>query len=473
MLAAILLGGCSLAPKHVRPPMPVPVAWTVADRDTADAARPADWRQFFLAPALQKIIASSLNNNRDLRIAIWRVEVARSQYRGQRAELFPQINAGAAGLRDQTPAFLSATGQSSTGNLFGGLLDVSWEIDLWGRVRNLNAAALDTWLATREARGAITLSLIAEVANTWLAERELDERIALARQTIDSRRESARIARRRFEVGAAARIDLTQAETLLGQAESALITLEQQREKTRNALAVLTGMQSGDETTKLSAVEDAAVMRDLPPGLPSGLLTQRPDIRGAEDRLRATEANIGAARAAFFPRISLIGDYGTASTALDSLFAAGSGLWILGGSAVAPVFDGGHLLGNLAGAKAHRGMAVADYERTVQAAFRDVADALAARRWLGLQIETQRRTLAALNERARLAGERYRTGAATYLEVLDSQRDLFAAEQALVETRRFRLSTEVNLFAALGGGQDDPSESAASAIIPETNGPAQ
>ena len=302
--------------------------------------------------------------------------------------------------------------------------------------------------------------------------REMDERIALANKTILSRRDSARIARRRFEVGSAARIDLTQADTLLGQAESAQIALQQQREETRNALAVLEGAPAGSDQTALSAIEDESVMRNLPPGLPSGLLTQRPDIRGAEDRLRSTEANIGAARAAFFPRISLIGDYGVASTALDNLFAPGSEFWILGAGAMAPVFDGGRLLGNLSGAKAQRAIAVADYERTVQTAFRDVSDALAARRWLGLQVETQRRTLAALNERARLANERYRSGAATYLEVLDSQRDLFAAEQALVETRRARLSSEVNLYAALGGGHDDPSGPVAAGIL-ETNGRAE
>ena len=472
VIAVLLLTGCSLAPDHVRPAMPVPDAWPSPDRGIADPVWPNEWRRFFLAPALQGAIEASLNNNRDLRIAIWRVEAARSQYRTRRADFFPQLNAGANGLRAEVPGFISPTGASTTGNLFGGLLDVSWEIDLWGRVRNLNDAALETWLATREARRAVTLSLVANVANTWLAARELDERIALADETIVSRRESARIARRRFEVGSAARIDLTQADTLLGQAESAQIALQQQREETRNALAVLEGAPAGSDQTALSAIEDESVMRNLPPGLPSGLLTQRPDIRGAEDRLRATEANIGAVRAAFFPRISLIGDYGVASTALDNLFAPGSEFWILGAGAMAPVFDGGRLLGNLSGAKAQRAIAVADYERTVQTAFRDVSDALAARRWLGLQVETQRRTLAALNERARLANERYRSGAATYLEVLESQRDLFAAEQALVETRRARLSSEVNLYAALGGGHDDPSGPVAAGIL-ETNGRAE
>jgi multidrug efflux system outer membrane protein len=471
VIAAMLLTGCSLAPDHVRPAMPVPDAWASPDHGVADATRPALWRQFFLAPTLEALIGEALDNNRDLRITIQRVEVARSQYRIQRADLFPQMNVGAGVLRQRMPASLSLTGEAATSNELVALGSASWELDLWGRVHNLSEAALESWLATDEARRAVTLSLIADVANTWLDGRELDERIALADRTIDSRRESARIARRRYEVGAAPRLDMTQADTLLGQAESALITLEQQREQTRNALAVLVGAPVETEVAALSSVEDT-VVRDLPPGLPSDLLVNRPDIRGAEDRLRATEANIGAARAAFFPRIALTAGYGTASSALDNLFMAGNSAWSFAGGAMAPVFDGGSRAGNLAEAKAQRAIAVADYERTVQTAFRNVADALAARRWLGQQVQAQRRTLAALSERARLSDLRYVNGASTYLEVLDAQRDLFAAEQALVETRRSRLSSEVNLYTALGGGRDD-SSGATAVAIQETNGQIQ
>ena len=437
--------------------MPVPDAWVQQDQATVDQARPVDWRRFFRAPALQALIEAALANNRDLRIAIWRVEVARSQYQGQRADLFPQVNVGTAALRTQVPAFPAGTGKTATTNLYGGVIGASWEVDLWGRVRNLDAAALDTWMATQEGRRSVTLSLIAEVANTWLTGRELDERIALAERTVASRQDSARIARRRFEVGAAARIDQTQADTLLGEAESASIALKQQRDVVRHALAVLVGEPVQTAPAALSTVQDAAVVRDLPPGLPSSLLTQRPDIRAAEDRLQATEANIGAARAAFFPRISLLGDYGTASTALENLFTGSGTVWMFATSAMAPIFDGGRLRGNLSGAKAEHAIAIATYERTVQTAFRDVSNALAARRWLGLQVTTQTRTLQALTERARLATLRYSNGATTYLDVLNAQRDLFATEQTLVETRRTRLSSEVDLFAALGGGEDDPS----------------
>ncbi|MDR3436730.1 efflux transporter outer membrane subunit [Telmatospirillum sp.] len=467
-IAVLLLVGCSMAPDHVRPAMPVPDAWALPDHGVTDAARPARWQQFFRSPALVGTIETALDNNRDLRVAIQRVELARSQYRIKRADLFPQVNVGTDLTRTRTPADLSYTGKTAIANNFSAEVSASWEVDLWGRVRNLNAAALESWLSTDEARRAVALNLIAEVANTWLAGRELDERIALAERTIGSRRESARIARRRYEVGAAPRLDLTQAEALLGQAESALITLEQRREQNRNALALLVGAPVGVEVVALSSVEDA-VVRDLPAGLPSDLLTERPDIRGAENRLRVAEANIGAARAAFFPRIALTGDYGTASEALDGLFAPGSGTWTIASSVAAPLFDGGRLRGNLASAKAEQASAVADYERTVQTAFRDVADALAARRWLGQQVEAERRTLKALGARAHLSDLRYLNGAANYLEVLDAQRDLFATEQALVETERARLSSEVNLYAALGGGRDDPSRS--TEVAPqETNG---
>jgi multidrug efflux system outer membrane protein len=452
-LALLLLAGCSLAPEPVQPALPVPEAWPSPDRADAGAIRPSRWDHFFIAPALDALIATALDNNRDLRIAVQRVELARSQYNIQRADLFPHLNAGANSSRTRTPGDLSYTGKSIIANNFSASVSASWELDLWGRVRSLDTAALERWMATDEARRSVTLSLIAQIANTWLVGRELDERIALAVRTIDSRSESARIARRRYEVGAAPRIDLTQAETLLGQAESALITFEQQREQTRNALAVLVGAPVGSDIVVLSSVEES-VVQDQSPGLPSKLLEDRPDIRGAENRLRAAEADIGAARAAFFPRIALTGDYGTASAALDGLFMGGSRIWTLAANLSMPLFDGGRLLGGLDAAKAQRSIAVAEYERTIQTAFRDVADALAARRWLGQQVAVQQRTLAALTERTRLSRLRYLHGASTYLDVLDAERDLFATEQALVETRRARLSSEVNLYAALGGGDD-------------------
>jgi len=462
-LAVGLLSGCSFAPDHERPPLPVPADWaTPADRNQAAVQR-IEWQQFFKNRSLLSSIQTALDNNRDLRMAISRVQLARSEYRAQRADLFPQLQAQAFPTRLREPGSITPLGQDITSNLFAGFLNASWEVDLWGRVRNLDEAALDIWLATDEARRAVRLTLIAEVANTWLVSRELDERLALAYQTIETRRDSVRITRRRYETGYSPRIDLTQAESSLGQAESDASVLEREREQTRNALSVLLGTSAKQDITPLSAVETSLVP-ELPPGLPSDLLENRPDIRGAEDRLRATEADVGVARAAFFPRIALFGDYGSASTALGDLFTNNSGAWIYGAAATEPLFQGGRLTGNLAAAQAQRKIAIADYERTVQSAFRDVADALAARRWLAKQIEAQRRTVAALADRAHLADLRYRAGSAPYLEVLDAQRDLFSAQQELVATRRARLSSEVNLYAALGGGDDTPAPSSADSV---------
>ncbi len=454
--AVLLTAGCAFAPAPVDPVLPVANAWPGGDVASQDALGSVSWRRFFADPSLQATIERALENNRDLRVAMLRVEEARQAYRIQRADLLPAVGASAATARGQTPQDLSLTGRTVTASQYSAELSLSWELDFWGRVRSLEAGALERWLAGDEARRAATLTLVGAVANAWLTERELDERIALADRTLASRRESSRIAQRRYEIGYSSRFDMIQAETLLAQAESQRINLGRAREQARNALTLLVGASVDDTAASLSSVE-AALGRDLPPGLPSDLLWSRPDIRAAEHRMRAADADIGAARAALFPRIALTGDFGSASTDLDHLFGGTDDrLWSLAGSAAAPVFDGGRTRASLAAARTRREIATAQYEGAVQSAFRDVADALAARRWLTDQVVVQRRTLAALTERSRLSGLRYSSGAATYLEVLDAERDLFSAEQALVETRRALLSSNVNLYAALGGGADLP-----------------
>jgi multidrug efflux system outer membrane protein len=319
-------------------------------------------------------------------------------------------------------------------------------------VRSLTTAALESYLATEEAQSAIVISLIAQVATTYLFERELDERIAIAQQTLTTREDSYRIAKRRYEVGYASKLDAAQAEALLNQARADQASLLRQRDQNHNALTLLVGIPVvAPENRPLSQIEQDFV-RALSAGLPSDLLLNRPDVRAAEHRLKAANANIGAARAAFLPRIMLTGNLGTASVELGSLFGAGSSIWSYSPSLSLPLFDGGRNRANLDVAKARSNLAVADYERTIQGAFREVADALAERRWLTEQVFAQQTTLAAQTERASLAGLRYQNGAAPYLEVLDAERDRFAAEQALVQVRRALLSSMVNLYAALGGG---------------------
>jgi multidrug efflux system outer membrane protein len=422
-----------------------------------EGANAADtgWRDYFNEPRLQNLIAQALENNRDLRIAVLRVDEARAAYGITRAERWPTVSAQAGMDRSRTPASLSPVGQRQIGNEYQMALGVtSWEIDFWGRLRSLQHAALESFLATDETRRAVTISLIAQVALSDLGLRELDERIALARRTIDSRQESFRIFSRRVEVGSTSRLDLLQVQTLLTQAQALGAQLEQTRAEQLQALTFLVGAPL-ELPPVGQLLDEGPVLQDLPPGLPSDLLTQRPDIIAAEHQLKATHANIGAARAAFFPRVALTTSLGTASAELDGLFGAGSRTWSLSPSISLPLFDGGRRRSILSQTQVRRELAVANYERTVQAAFRDVADALSARRWLDEQVGLARNELTTQTERVRLSRMRYDSGATTFLEVLDAERDLLNAGQQLVQTRRALLANRVGLYAALGGGAMD------------------
>lgn len=453
--AVLMLAGCSsMAPPYEQPPLPV------ADRYPADvplaeagvAAAGLAWRDYFTDPHLQDLIERALAHNRVLRTYVLRADEARVTHGLRRAERFPTMTVGADGSRSRTPGDLSVTGQAVTaGQYQAGFSMSTWELDFWGRVRSLQDAALQEFLASDAARRAFAVSLVAQVADGYLSLRELDERVALARRTIASREESLRIFTRRFEVGAVTKLDLTQVQTLLAQAQALGAQLQQSRAEQAHALAVLVG-DAVDLTRAQDRFDDAAVVGELRPGLPSALLTDRPDIAAAEHRLRAAHANIGAARAAFFPRVTLTGSFGTASAELDGLFDPGSRAWSFAPSLSLPIFDGGRNRANLDLAQVRRELAVADYEKTVQTAFREVADTLSARQWLAEQVHIQRAALAAQTERARLAKLRYDNGAATFLEVLDAQRDLLSAEQQLVQNRRALLSARVDLYAVLGGG---------------------
>ena len=454
LAATLALAGCaSMAPPYAPPPLPVAAQYPETDPAGAHAPDVA-WQSYFADPRLQALIAQALASNRDIRIAALRVEEARAAYGIQRAEQFPTIALGASGSRARVPDDLSPTGRAMTSAQYQAGLNVSaWELDFWGRVRSLKDSALQTLLASDEARRAVGVALVAQVANGYLGLRELDERVELARATVDSRAESLRIFTRRFEVGSISKLDLTQVETLLSQALSLSAQLEQARAVQAHALAQLVGGPVDlAPVAEVRRFDDASVLQPLHAGLPSALLTQRPDLIAAEHQLRAAQANIGAARAAFFPTISLTAAYGTASAELNGLFDSGSGAWNLAPRLVLPIFDAGRLRANMDLAEVRRDVAVANYEKSVQGAFREVADALSNRRWLALQVDIGKTTLAAQSERARLAKLRYDNGAAPYLEVLDAQRDLLTVEQQLVQTRRALLSSQVSLYAALGGG---------------------
>jgi len=458
--AAMAMMGCAtLAPRYSRPPLPVANKYPEPGLPGPyDATVRTVWRSYYADPRLRQVIAIALDNNRDLRQAVFRIQETRGEYGIQRADLFPTVDAGGNANLTRLPGNSSLVGP--LGRFTYGQLGLSvpfWEVDLWGRLRNLKEAALQDFLASEEARRGVAVSLIAVVADTWLMVRELDERILLAQRTVDSRAESFRLFTRRYEVGSTSRLDLKQVEVLLRQAQALLTELQQERADQAHALTLLVGTSKALPFAE-EPYNDAGIMEELRVGLPSELLVNRPDIIGAEHELLAAHANIGAARAAFFPQIILTGSGGTASLALgrlfssDGLFSGTSAMWSFLPSITVPIFDAGRNRSNLDLAVARRNTAVAKYEKTIQTAFRDVSDALSDHRWLAQELEVQQANLAAETERARLATLRYNAGSAPFLDKLDADRDVLSAEQQVVQVRRALLSSRVRLYAALGGG---------------------
>ncbi|HLS80283.1 MAG TPA: efflux transporter outer membrane subunit [Steroidobacter sp.] len=452
---ALLMVGCgSMAPRYQPSSAPIPNDYPAdAPRTSGQLGGTLEWRSVIADAELQRLIERALGNSRDLRVALLRVQEARALRGIQRADRFPNIAVNAAGDRGRTPADLSVLGRSTVSSAYQVTAGVAtWELDFWGRVRNLDLAAIENYLAADAARRAFVVSLVAQVADAWLFQRELDRRLAIANSTLRSREESFRIFKRRFEVGASTQLELMQVETLLTQAQSLAVQLEQARATNRHAIDLLAGEPIDLPLRTDTFDRDAEPVRAVSAGLPSDLLVQRPDVIAAEHQLRAAHANIGAARAAFFPRVTLTGNFGVASAQLDGLFESGSRAWTFTPFISLPIFTGGRLRSNLDLAEVRRDLAVANYELTIQTAFRDVADALSVHHWLGEQLRIQRNALRALTERSRLAQLRYDSGAASYLEVLDAQRDLLSAEQALVQLQSALQSSRVALFAALGGG---------------------
>jgi multidrug efflux system outer membrane protein len=457
LLLALLLAGCSQQLKYVQPALPTAPQYSV-DGWAASAGPGAvdvNWRSFFQDPRLQGLIEAALVHNRDLRTAVLRIEEARAQYRIRRADRLPTIDAAAGADRSRGQDFQGGT---ATQNGFDvGASVATFELDFWGRVRSLTESARANYFSTIHAQRSFQIGLIADVAEAYLTERELDARIALAERTVQSRGRALEIGRVRLNAGVTSGLDYRQIEVLLTQAQTQLANLQLQRAQTRNALEFLVGGVPAPLPAALP-LGGQGIVEDISAGLPSDLLANRPDILEAEEQLRAANADIGAARAAFLPWISLTGALGFASSALGSLFTGGAFTWSAGANAGLPIFDAGRTRGNLDVANARQGIATAVYERAIQNAFREVSDRLAGRRWLVERLASQQREVAAQRARAELATLRYRNGIASYLEVLDAQRELFAAEQQALLTRREQLTNAVDLYVALGGGLDNPSD---------------
>ena len=452
LLAAVslsALAACSLNPVYERPVAPVAAAYP-SPSAVGDASAIA-WRDFFIDPGLQALIAEALENNRDLRMAAQRIAEARALYRVQDADKLPTVTAGGSDARGRTPADLSLIGVPLLGSDYQVALGLaSYELDFFGRVKSLSEAALNQYLATAEAAGAARVALIAAVAQAGLAERSLAEQQAITRRTLETRETTLGLTRQRLEVGSASALELRQNEILVQSVRATLRALERQRAQAHNALVLLVGRPlQGNE---LPALQADQLMADIRAGLPSDLLAQRPDLRAAEQRLKAANANIGAARAAFYPRITLTGAYGTGSNELAGLFRPGSNTWQFLPQISLPIFDAGRNQANLDVAQARKNIAVADYEKSIQTAFREVADALAGRATYAAQIEAQQAVVQAEQQRLDLTEQRFSVGVASALERMDSQRELLSAQLALVQLRQDELNNRIALYQALGGG---------------------
>ncbi|MDO8450981.1 MAG: efflux transporter outer membrane subunit [Rhodoferax sp.] len=453
LAAVATLAGCSMIPTYERPAAPVAAQWpvlsaTATNEATVPAAELA-WQDFIGDASLRELIRLALANNRDLRVAVLNIEQVRATYQIRRADQFPTLNLAATGLRQPKTDGSGGIGSAYT----AGLAMASWEIDFFGRVASLKESALAQYLATEEARKAAQISLIAAVANAWLSLQTNDELLALTQRTLATRDDSLRLTKLRLDNGAASALDFRQAESLTAAARATLAQQRRLRALDVNALTLLVGQPLPDALLTSAG----ATFREVPTGLPSDLLQRRPDIRQAEQQLIAANASIGAARAAFFPRISLTASAGSASSELAGLFKDGSWGWTLAPQALLPIFDAGRNQANLSSAKVGRDIAVAQYEKAIQTAFREVADALAGRATLGEQLQAQQVQNDAEADRFRLADLRYRNGVASYLELLDAQRSLFGVQQAVAQTRLAYLQNQVVLYKALGGGAPPPS----------------
>ena len=453
-LAALLTAAC-MTPQYNKPVAPIPANFPTAQTDSGPAAVDIGWRAFFKNPELQEVIATALANNRDLKTITLQVEEARALYDIQSADRLPSVNATASESRSR--ALLTTSTPINRTVYQVGLSVTAFELDLFNRVKNLSAAALAQFMATEEARRSAQILLVGEVAKSWLTERTLYEQVQLATRTLEGRQASFDLVKKRFDAGITNALELRQSDTLVQSARVSLLALKRQHALSVNALQVLVGTQIQTSESNQSLAKQE-MLATIGAGLPSELLTQRPDIRAAEQRLRSMQANIAAARAAFFPRIALTAGVGTASTDLSSLFNSGQNTWSFVPSVSLPIFDSGRNKANLKVAEVRSEIAVTSYEKTIQVAFREVADALAARATLNDEADAQQAVQKSQSERLVLAQARYKNGIANYLEVLDAERELFTAEQQLLQTHLLNLTNAIDLYRALGGGIQEVSK---------------
>jgi len=450
---ALSLSACAtMIPDYQRPAAPIAATYpgTVPAQEPAGAASDIEWQNYFADERLKRLIDIALRNNRDLRVAVLNIQQARALYQVRRADELPTVYIGATGSR------LPDTKGGTASIYTAGLSVTAYELDFFGRVRSLSAAALAQYLGTEEARNNVQIALISAVANSYLNLLADDELLAVTRSTLLTREDSLKLTKLKFDVGAASELDYRQAESLFEGARAALALLTRQRAVDENALVLLLGQPMPDDLPKGLSIASQTQISELPVGVPSEVLARRPDVREAEQQLIAANANIGAARAAFFPVISLTGSAGSASSELSGLFKSGSAAWSFMPQLLLPIFDAGRNQANLDVATVSREIALAQYEKAIQTAFREVSDSLAGRATLGEQVQAQQAQVNAEAARFRLADLRYRNGASSYLDVLDAQRSLFVAQLALVQAQSQLVQNQVTLYKVLGGGWTPP-----------------
>ena len=469
--AAGLLGACTLEPHYQRTTSPVPALPEAAQG--AAAAADIGWHEFFPDPQLQRLIGLALANNRDLRVAALNVQSAQALYRIQRAQLFPTIDASAFEEAEEFPngvlGAAAGAGGGGSGSLPSGtggttlrFYDVgigftSYELDFFGRIRSLNHAALQQYFSSAATRKSAQLALVAEVATAYLAVLADQTLLEITRETLNNQSDSYALTQRRFDAGTTTELALRQAETTVDSARANLAQYHRQLAQDRDALQLLLGAPIPDDVDFSAGLDRRAVVAELEEGIPSDVLVRRPDVLAAEHLLRAANAQIGAARAAFLPAITLTGSFGSASPELSGLFKSGTRAWTFEPQVSLPIFAGGANLANLQASRIARQAAVAQYEKAIQTAFREVADGLAARGALDEQLAAQQALVTASSAAYRLADMRYRGGVDSYLSALDAQRALYGAQQQLQGVRLLRLQNLVTLYKALGGGWSENS----------------
>ncbi|WP_434575519.1 efflux transporter outer membrane subunit [Pseudomonas sp. Z3-6] len=451
----VVLGGCvNLAPRYERPEAPVSEQWLPsASTPKGEVAADIQWQRFFTDNRLARLQNLALSNNRDLRLAALNVEKAQAQYRIQRAESLPSIDASVSGTHSRTPGALSNTGSATTTHEYSAQLGLSsYEVDLFGRLQNLQDEALEDYLALAETQRSTQISLVAEVATAWLTLAADNERLRLAQETLRSQQETYELTRRSHALGGSSGLSVAQAQTTVESARVDAAQYESQILQDHNALRLLVGSEIPEQLLPGSTLESAAALVQVPAELPSSLLQRRPDVLAAEHTLKSANIDIGAARAAFFPSISLTASAGSSSSALSSLFKSGSGAWSFAPSVSLPIFDGGSNRATLDAAKTEREIQVQTYQQTLQSAFKEVADALAVRSTLDRRIEAQQALTDATRKSFELSDALYRGGSQSYLDALDAQRSLYSAQQDLITLRLTEQSNRVTLYKVMGGG---------------------